>query len=239
MSSSGKKKFLMRHPVVVDLGCSCRRTKLSSLFSSGQQKSSKLKPHSTPKHHHPLSSYYPFSPSATTTTTIATSPWETSRHPSSTSTTTTSFYDEDTSSPSSNHAAAAWSRTKEQPPPKKKQQQQQRRGAKAGRVGESVAVVKESDDPYVDFRESMLQMILEKEIYAWDDLRELLDRFLALNSPYHHDVIVRAFAEIWNGVFSSAAPSSSSVAGACGRQGRPRGHNAGARRRPLHVSRDA
>ncbi|XP_028784832.1 transcription repressor OFP6-like [Neltuma alba] len=72
-----------------------------------------------------------------------------------------------------------------------------------GRVGgEGVAVEKDSDDPYLDFRHSMLQMILENEIYSKDDLRELLNCFLQLNSPYHHGAIVRAFTEIWNGVFS-------------------------------------
>lgn len=78
-----------------------------------------------------------------------------------------------------------------------------------GRVGgESVAVEKESDDPYLDFRHSMLQMILEKEIYSKDDLRELLNCFLQLNSPYHHGIIVRVFTEIWNGVFSVRSSSS-------------------------------
>ncbi|KAL4340507.1 hypothetical protein GQ457_08G011810 [Hibiscus cannabinus] len=72
-----------------------------------------------------------------------------------------------------------------------------------GRVGgESLAVEKESDDPYLDFRYSMLQMILEKEIYSKDDLKELLNCFLKLNSPYYHGTIVRAFTEIWNAVFS-------------------------------------
>ncbi|KAJ9181320.1 hypothetical protein P3X46_009460 [Hevea brasiliensis] len=72
-----------------------------------------------------------------------------------------------------------------------------------GRVGgESLAVEKESDDPYLDFRQSMLQMILEKEIYSKDDLRELLNCFLQLNSPYHHGIIVRAFTEIWDSVYS-------------------------------------
>ncbi|KAK8651267.1 hypothetical protein V6N13_140875 [Hibiscus sabdariffa] len=72
-----------------------------------------------------------------------------------------------------------------------------------GRVGgESLAVEKESDDPYLDFRYSMLQMILEKEIYSKDDLKELLNCFLKLNSPHYHGIIVRAFTEIWNGVFS-------------------------------------
>ncbi|XP_027349290.1 transcription repressor OFP6-like [Abrus precatorius] len=77
-----------------------------------------------------------------------------------------------------------------------------------GRAGrEGVAVEKDSDDPYLDFRHSMLQMILENEIYSKEDLRELLNCFLQLNSPYHHGVIVRAFTEIWNGVFSVKSQS--------------------------------
>ncbi|KVI08338.1 transcription repressor OFP6 [Cynara cardunculus var. scolymus] len=64
--------------------------------------------------------------------------------------------------------------------------------------GNSLAVEKDSSDPYVDFKESMLQMIMEKEIYGKDDLRELLNCFLQLNSPYYHGIIVRAFTEIWS-----------------------------------------
>ncbi|PSS15881.1 Transcription repressor like [Actinidia chinensis var. chinensis] len=72
-----------------------------------------------------------------------------------------------------------------------------------GRIGgESVAVEKDSDDPYLDFRRSMLHMILENEMYSKDDLRELLNCFLQLNSPDYHGVIVRAFTDIWNGIFS-------------------------------------
>ncbi|XP_041024272.1 transcription repressor OFP6-like [Juglans microcarpa x Juglans regia] len=77
-----------------------------------------------------------------------------------------------------------------------------------GRIDrESVAVEKDSNDPYLDFRQSMLQMILENEIYSKDDLRELLHCFLQLNSPYHHGLIVKAFSEIWNGVFSVRSSS--------------------------------
>ncbi|CAA6660619.1 unnamed protein product [Spirodela intermedia] len=222
MSSSGKK-FLMRHPVVVDLGCGCRRGKLSSLFSAQPKPRTKTKekPYSAPKeqqqhHHHyrhPLSSH----------------------NPSSISTTTASLYDDDASSPSS---YANWGRKQKQKPEPaaataaKKPAGGKRRGK--GRVGESVAVVKESEDPYVDFRDSMLQMILEKEIFAWEDLQDLLNRFLALNAPCHHDVIVRAFSEIWNGVFSYVSappppPSGGAAAAPYRKHGRPRG---GPRRRP-------
>ncbi|KAL8509475.1 hypothetical protein ACS0TY_016622 [Phlomoides rotata] len=79
-----------------------------------------------------------------------------------------------------------------------------------GRIGgDSVAVEKDSDDPYLDFRRSMLQMILEKELYSKDDLKQLLNCFLQLNSPYYHGIIIRAFTEIWNGVYS-LGPSASS-----------------------------
>ncbi|KAJ1693557.1 hypothetical protein LUZ63_010255 [Rhynchospora breviuscula] len=66
---------------------------------------------------------------------------------------------------------------------------------------ESVVVVKESEDPLGDFRRSMLQMIVEKEIVDKEDLSELLRQFLALNSPQHHHLILRAFAEIWEEIF--------------------------------------
>lgn len=72
-----------------------------------------------------------------------------------------------------------------------------------GRVGgESLAVEKDSDDPYLDFRYSMLQMILEKQIYSKDELKELLNCFLHLNSSYYHGIILSAFTDIWNGLFS-------------------------------------
>jgi uncharacterized protein (TIGR01568 family) len=65
-----------------------------------------------------------------------------------------------------------------------------------------VAVVKESADPLGDFRRSMLQMIVENEIVGGAELRDLLHRFLSLNSPHHHHLILRAFAEIWEEVFA-------------------------------------
>ncbi|KAK0605641.1 hypothetical protein LWI29_029209 [Acer saccharum] len=66
------------------------------------------------------------------------------------------------------------------------------------KIFNSVAVVKDSNDPYQDFQRSMMQMIMEKEIYSKEELQELLKCFLELNSPLHHDVIVQAFTEIWN-----------------------------------------
>ncbi|XP_073152660.1 uncharacterized protein [Henckelia pumila] len=70
---------------------------------------------------------------------------------------------------------------------------------KGRKIHDCFAVVKDSDDPYQDFRQSMLQMIFEKEIYSRRDLQQLLDCFLQLNSPQHHETILRAFMEICNG----------------------------------------
>lgn len=84
---------------------------------------------------------------------------------------------------------------------------------KLGGEGLALAVEKDSDDPYLDFRQSMLQMILENEIYCKDDLKELLNCFLQLNDPYLHGIIVSAFTEIWNGVYLRRVVSSNYMHG--------------------------
>ncbi|EYU29363.1 hypothetical protein MIMGU_mgv11b021632mg, partial [Erythranthe guttata] len=40
---------------------------------------------------------------------------------------------------------------------------------------ESVALKKDSDHPFLDFRRFMLQMIMEKYLYSKDDLEELFN----------------------------------------------------------------
>lgn len=59
-----------------------------------------------------------------------------------------------------------------------------------------LAVEKDSSDPRADFRESMVQMVVETGLCSWDDLRCMLRRLLALNSPRHHAAILTAFAEL-------------------------------------------
>ncbi|XVE69909.1 hypothetical protein DITRI_Ditri10aG0029400 [Diplodiscus trichospermus] len=71
-----------------------------------------------------------------------------------------------------------------------------------GKVTESVAVVKKSEDPYEDFKRSMLEMILEKQMFEAEDLEQLLQCFLSLNSRQYHGIIVEAFSEIWEALFS-------------------------------------
>ncbi|KAL2342523.1 hypothetical protein Fmac_003808 [Flemingia macrophylla] len=71
-----------------------------------------------------------------------------------------------------------------------------------GKVKDTFAVVKRSSDPYSDFRTSMLEMIVEKQIFSPSDLENLLQCFLSLNSYHHHKIIVQVFTEIWEALFS-------------------------------------
>lgn len=67
--------------------------------------------------------------------------------------------------------------------------------------GESLAVVKQSEDPRADFRRSMAEMVVEKGIYEAGDLEKLLHCFLSLNSQHHHRAIIAAFADVWEALF--------------------------------------
>ncbi|XP_009358432.2 transcription repressor OFP2-like [Pyrus x bretschneideri] len=69
--------------------------------------------------------------------------------------------------------------------------------SKNRRLSESFAVVKTSVDPQRDFRESMMEMIVENNIRAAKDLEDLLACYLSLNSNEYHDLIVKAFEQIW------------------------------------------
>ncbi|KAL4281898.1 hypothetical protein GQ457_03G038900 [Hibiscus cannabinus] len=75
------------------------------------------------------------------------------------------------------------------------------RQAAEGKVSESVAVVTKSEDPYEDFKRSMLEMILEKQMFEAKDLEQLLQCFISLNSREYHETIVEAFTEIWEALF--------------------------------------
>ncbi|GKA98364.1 transcription repressor OFP7-like protein [Tanacetum coccineum] len=70
-----------------------------------------------------------------------------------------------------------------------------------GKVKESFAVVKRSENPYEDFKKSMIEMIVEKQMYQECDLNQLLQCFLSLNSRCHHVIIMRAFSDIWHTMF--------------------------------------
>ncbi|KAK1653445.1 hypothetical protein QYE76_071250 [Lolium multiflorum] len=72
---------------------------------------------------------------------------------------------------------------------------------------ESVAVVTETEDPLGEFRRSMAEMVAENGITGGAELRELLQRFLSLNSKRHHHLIVLAFADVWEELFGGPGSS--------------------------------
>lgn len=75
-----------------------------------------------------------------------------------------------------------------------------------GMVKESVAVVVESSyDPYKDFRESMIEMIVDQDIQETGDLEELLQCYLSLNEAEYHTVIVDVFTDVWHELFETTA----------------------------------
>ncbi|WOK97208.1 hypothetical protein Cni_G05916 [Canna indica] len=61
----------------------------------------------------------------------------------------------------------------------------------------SFAVVKRSSDPYGDFRGSMVEMIMERQIFGARDLESLLQSYVSLNARHLHPVILQAFSDIW------------------------------------------
>ncbi|KAL1217583.1 Transcription repressor OFP3 [Cardamine amara subsp. amara] len=64
-------------------------------------------------------------------------------------------------------------------------------------AAESFAIVLSSTDPERDFRESMVEMIVENKMKEHKDLEDLLACYLSLNSSEYHDVIIKAFEKTW------------------------------------------
>ncbi|KAK7349708.1 hypothetical protein VNO77_07304 [Canavalia gladiata] len=64
-------------------------------------------------------------------------------------------------------------------------------------LSDSFAIVKSSFNPQKDFRESMVEMIVENNIRASKDLEDLLACYLSLNSDEYHDLIIQVFKQIW------------------------------------------
>lgn len=70
-------------------------------------------------------------------------------------------------------------------------------GSSRRSLSDSFAVVKSSFNPQKDFRESMVEMIVENNIRASKDLEDLLACYLSLNSDEYHDLIIKVFKQIW------------------------------------------
>ncbi|XWS48673.1 hypothetical protein CRYUN_Cryun13aG0096300 [Craigia yunnanensis] len=54
----------------------------------------------------------------------------------------------------------------------------------------SICAVKLSEDPFSDVRESILEMIDDAGMHDWNSMEELVYRYIALNSPEVHQVIL-------------------------------------------------
>ncbi|KAK8913962.1 hypothetical protein KSP39_PZI024318 [Platanthera zijinensis] len=67
---------------------------------------------------------------------------------------------------------------------------------------EGFPVLKKSSDPYSDFRSSMAEMIVERQIFGTRELDRLLHSYLSLNSLENHPAILRAFSDISQVLFS-------------------------------------
>ncbi|KAK4748187.1 hypothetical protein SAY87_014773 [Trapa incisa] len=82
----------------------------------------------------------------------------------------------------------------------------------------SMAVVKSSFDPKRDFRESMVEMIVEHNIKASKDLEELLACYLCLNTGEYHELIIEVFKQIWLDLAEAPIWSKPSAAGSRSRE---------------------
>ncbi|CAL5095192.1 unnamed protein product [Urochloa decumbens] len=207
---------LQQPPVVVDVGCHCRGARLlgsliSALKSHARGGAGKAKsPHAASSSWSSSAATTAFTSSvvSATTATSASSAaavdvlhsWGPATYAAND---TDTFYDD-----GAEHAR----RQRRQRRRRRRSSRSRRRAAALGEEEEesaAVAVEVESAAPYEDFRESMVAMVTEKEMYAWEDLNALLHQFLALNSPRHHPLILNAFADLWaprGGLFCPPSP---------------------------------
>lgn len=77
---------------------------------------------------------------------------------------------------------------------------------------ESVVLAMESEDPYEDFKGSMLEMVESHGLKDWECLEELLEWYLKMNGKMNHGIIVQAFVDLVVGLASDGSTSFSSAA---------------------------
>ncbi|KAK1382721.1 Transcription repressor [Heracleum sosnowskyi] len=77
---------------------------------------------------------------------------------------------------------------------------------------ESVVLAMESEDPYEDFKGSMLEMVESHGLKDWECLEELLEWYLKMNGKMNHGIIVQAFVDLLVGLASDDSTSFSSAA---------------------------
>ncbi|XP_057778669.1 transcription repressor OFP13 [Salvia miltiorrhiza] len=79
-----------------------------------------------------------------------------------------------------------------------------------GPFEESVALALESDDPYMDFKKSMQEMVESHGLEEWDRLEELLGWYLKMNAKHNHGFIVGAFVDLLVGMVKDS-PAAAAV----------------------------
>ncbi|XP_022744856.1 transcription repressor OFP13-like [Durio zibethinus] len=74
---------------------------------------------------------------------------------------------------------------------------------------ESVVLAMESDDPYVDFRRSMEEMVETHGLKDWKSLEELLGWYLKVNGKNNHGFIIGAFLDLLVAITATSSDSTS------------------------------
>ncbi|CAI9773974.1 unnamed protein product [Fraxinus pennsylvanica] len=75
---------------------------------------------------------------------------------------------------------------------------------------ESIVLAIESDDPYMDFKKSMEEMVETHGLKDWECLEELLAWYLRMNERTNQGFIVGAFIDLLKGLASSCSNSTNS-----------------------------
>ncbi|XP_011044041.1 PREDICTED: transcription repressor OFP13-like [Populus euphratica] len=75
---------------------------------------------------------------------------------------------------------------------------------------ESVVLSMESQDPYLDFKKSMEEMVEAHGLTDWEGLEELLYCYLKVNGKSNHGYIIGAFVDLLVGLAMASSSSSSS-----------------------------
>ncbi|KAF1869017.1 hypothetical protein Lal_00048297 [Lupinus albus] len=65
-----------------------------------------------------------------------------------------------------------------------------------GAFAHSFCAVSYSENPFVDIRESILEMIVNVGVHDWDEMEELVYCYIALNSTQLHGIICQAFLDL-------------------------------------------
>ncbi|OIW12954.1 hypothetical protein TanjilG_15403 [Lupinus angustifolius] len=76
---------------------------------------------------------------------------------------------------------------------------------------ESVVLAIESDDPYEDFKRSMVEMVESHGVKSWEGLEELLSWYLRVNGQNNHGFIIGAFVDLLSSMVASNSCSESTT----------------------------